>query len=255
MTDRRQKVSGLLLVFAVLSIVVGLAGLIVSIILNVFVLDKYDAYGEVPIPGTRSLHLPAGEATITFHTYTVGSTGGGGLPIPQLGLTIVPPSGVADPVVTENFGSTTSVNNDVRRRVWVVDIPVDGTYQITTEGNVSAFLEPRLAFGHSSSYGWVTWAFVAVLVNGVVDLVVALVMRSRARKSPQVALAADQWNTGAPWTATPPAPISTRPVDPYTPTDDGVRIEQLKTLAALRDSGALTAAEFEAEKRRVLDGN
>ena len=42
--------------------------------------------------------------------------------------------------------------------------------------------------------------------------------------------------------------------DPYTPTDDGVRIEQLKNLAALRDSGALTDAEFETEKRRILNG-
>ena len=35
--------------------------------------------------------------------------------------------------------------------------------------------------------------------------------------------------------------------------DDGVRIQQLKTLAALRDSGALSEQEFEAEKRRLLD--
>jgi hypothetical protein len=42
------------------------------------------------------------------------------------------------------------------------------------------------------------------------------------------------------------------PVDPYTPTDDGVRLEQLKTISALRDSGALTPEEFEAEKRRIL---
>jgi hypothetical protein len=32
------------------------------------------------------------------------------------------------------------------------------------------------------------------------------------------------------------------------------RPQQLKTIAALRDSGALTEAEFEAEKRRILDG-
>ena len=38
------------------------------------------------------------------------------------------------------------------------------------------------------------------------------------------------------------------------PSDEGVKIEQLKTLAALRDSGALTEKEFQAEKRRVLDG-
>ena len=41
----------------------------------------------------------------------------------------------------------------------------------------------------------------------------------------------------------------------YIPTDEGIRLEQLKDLAALRDSGALTEEEFEQEKRRVLDGN
>ena len=34
----------------------------------------------------------------------------------------------------------------------------------------------------------------------------------------------------------------------HEPSDEGVRLERLKTLAALRDSGALTEAEFEAEK-------
>ncbi|MGU3654302.1 SHOCT domain-containing protein [Mycolicibacterium sp. A43C] len=33
-----------------------------------------------------------------------------------------------------------------------------------------------------------------------------------------------------------------------------MRLENLKTLAALRDSGALTEAEFESEKRRLLGG-
>jgi hypothetical protein len=31
-------------------------------------------------------------------------------------------------------------------------------------------------------------------------------------------------------------------------------LEQLKMIAALRDSGALTEAEFNAEKRRILHG-
>ncbi len=43
--------------------------------------------------------------------------------------------------------------------------------------------------------------------------------------------------------------------DGKTRTDEGTKIEHLKTLAALRDSGALTEAEFEAEKRRILDAN
>jgi hypothetical protein len=41
----------------------------------------------------------------------------------------------------------------------------------------------------------------------------------------------------------------------HEPTDEGVRLERLKTLAALRDSGALTDEEFQTEKRRILDGN
>jgi hypothetical protein len=39
----------------------------------------------------------------------------------------------------------------------------------------------------------------------------------------------------------------------YEPSAEGVRLERLKTLAALRDSGALTEAEFETEKRRILE--
>ena len=41
--------------------------------------------------------------------------------------------------------------------------------------------------------------------------------------------------------------------DGHTLTDEGTKIEQLKTLAALRDSGALTEVEFEAEKHKILD--
>jgi hypothetical protein len=40
----------------------------------------------------------------------------------------------------------------------------------------------------------------------------------------------------------------------HAPTAEAIKLEQLKTLSSLRDSGALTEAEFEAEKRRILDG-
>jgi hypothetical protein len=64
-----------------------------------------------------------------------------------------------------------------------------------------------------------------------------------------------------------PAPFPV-PVPPAAPTaaprppiaaaqelgDEGVRLERLKTLAALRGSGALSNDEFETEKRRILGG-
>ncbi len=212
---------------SVLTLVVAVVGFIVTMVLNAFVLDKFNAYGEVPIPGSSSLHLPAGEATVSFHTQTISSPSGGGLPVPPLGLTIAPPEGIPDPQVTESYGTTTTVNNDAHIRVWVVQIPAEGTYDINTDGKVNGYINPQLAFGHDSSYGWLAWAFAGLFVVGLLELTASILWAVRARKA-------------------------TRP-SVHTPTDDRIRIEQLKNLAALRDSGALTEAEFETEKRRLLD--
>ena len=234
---------------SILTLVVSVVGFIATLILNAFVLDRYDAYGEVPIPGSSSLHLPAGEVTVSFHTQVIGSPGGGGLPVPELKLRLVPPDGVSDPKVIENVGSTTTVNNDAHVPVWVVQIPAEGTYGVQTDGQVNGYINPTLAFGHGSSYGWLVWLFVGLFVLGLIDLVASLFWSARAGKTARLlgpeellTLEGPTWNAGA-------APSDTS----YTPTDDGVRIEQLKSLAALRDSGALTEAEFEAEKRRVLE--
>lgn len=125
--------------------------------------NAFMAYGEVPIPGTQTLHLPAGNVAITFHAVTVGVPEAG-LPVPNLKLDIAPPTGVAKPTVTETVGGTTSIDNDARRQVWTAQIPQDGNYQITTEGQVTAFVSARLAFGSADmgsptkSFGTQTWA-------------------------------------------------------------------------------------------------
>jgi Short C-terminal domain len=231
MSGRRTAPRVLILV-AVMATVVAMVGFIVTLMLNAFVLDKYSAYGEVPIPGSGSLHLPAGEVTVSFHTLIVGSTSGNGLPVPDLKMTIDPPAGVAQPKVAESIGSTTTVNNNARRRVLVMQVPEEGTYHITTDGTVSPFISPRLAFGHSSSYRFLTPVFIGLFGLGVLGLIIALVWSSRLKRRA--------------------APVSYG--EPYTPTDEGIRVQQLKTIASLRDSGALTQEEFEAEKRRILDG-
>ncbi|BBX73098.1 SHOCT domain-containing protein [Mycobacterium shinjukuense] len=228
-----RRVAKVSLAAAVLMVMVAVAGVIVSLVLNAFFLDKYNAYGEVSIPGSGSLRLPAGEVTVSLHTLVIGSTGGGGLPVPPLGVTINPPEGVPQPVVTESIGSTTTINNDAHVRVWLAQVPVEGTYTITTDGQVGGYINPRLAFGHRSSYGYLVWVFVAVFVVGLIDLTLSVIWLARTRHR----------------VATPVVSMSA-----YEPTDDGVSIERLKTIAALRDSGALTHEEFEAEKRRILDG-
>jgi hypothetical protein len=103
---------------AIWLIVVAVPGFIVTLVLNAFFLDDYDAYGEVSVPGSASLHLPRGAVTISLHAEVIGSPNGG-LPVPPMGVTIVPPNGVNDPAVTEDIGGTTTVNNDAHVRVWV----------------------------------------------------------------------------------------------------------------------------------------
>jgi hypothetical protein len=235
MTGRRTA-PRIFVIASGLTLAVAVVGFIVTIALNAFVLDKYDAYGEVAIPGRGSLHLPAGEATVSFHTQTIGSPSGGGLPVPPLGLSIVPPQGVPDPQVTESYGTTTTVNNDAHIRVWVVQIPAEGTYDITTSGKVNGYINPQLAFGHGSSYGWVAWAFAGLFVVGALELTASIIWATRSGRRPRA-----------------PSPSTIQVGDPYTPSPDGVRIEQLKQLAALRDSGALTEQEFQDEKGRILN--
>lgn len=232
---------------AVCLLVVGGGGLIVSLVLSALVFDDFDAYGEVPIPGSGSVELPAGEVTVNFHTAVTG-TSGGGFPVPPLRISIAGRNGLPDPVLTQVDGSVTSVNNDVRVRVWALEVFEAGAYDIDTGGEVNGYINPQLAFGRDSAPGWMPWAFGAALAAGIAGLAAALTWRSRAGRTPQPPRAPISLD-GPTWPGPTPPPVAS-----YQPTDHGVRVEQLKTLAALRDSGALTEAEFEAEKRRVLDG-
>ena len=257
MSRRLVKIS---LAAAIAMMVVAVGGFIVALVLNTFFLDKYNAYGEVPIPGSGSVHLPAGEVTISLHTVVIGGPNGGGLPVPPLGVTIASPDGVAQPVVTESIGSTTTVNNDAHVRVWVAQIPANGTYNITTDGKVNGYIDPRLAFGHKSSYGFLVWWFVAMFVVGLVDSIMSGWWLARTKRK-AVAAANPYFQESVPVdlpTVSPVVPAWTPEAPPsgaYEPSDEGVRLERLKTLAALRDSGALTQQEFETEKRRILDGH
>jgi Short C-terminal domain len=239
---RRRFGPRIAIIVAVLSMVAAGAGFVAMLILNAFVLDEYDAYGEAPIPGSTSLHLPAGEATVSFHTMVTGSPSSG-FPIPDLQFSITPPAGVPKPQVTESVGGTTTVNSDTHVQVSVVQIPAEGTYDITTDGKVNGYINPQLAFGHDSSYGWLAWAFAGLFVVGLVELTASLVWAVRSRRAPS-APADEAFNISDSDTVS----------DPYTATADGIRFEQLRNLAALRDSGALTEDEFQAEKRRILNG-
>jgi Short C-terminal domain len=219
----------------------------VALVLNAMVFSSFDAYGEVPIPGTETLHLPQGQLTVSFHTLVSNPEGGftvsgNDLPIPDLNLTITPPTGVAEPVVTEHSSAATTDGNDAHQQVWVAQIPQTGDYTVTTDGKVSGFISPRLAFGHTSPYGYLPWVFGGVFVVALLMLIVS--MRLRRRPGQLAAQPAQPFVTPQPFVTSQPSPH----------THDVVRIELLNTLANLHASGALTDKEFDEQKRRILDG-
>lgn len=239
---------------AVLTMIAAGVGFFVMIFANAFFLDDYAKYGEVAIPGSGSVVLPVGDVTVTFHTVLVGGSGSR-LPVPPLKYGITGPDG-ADAQLTEDYGSTTTVNNDARVRIGYLHVPIAGTYHVELGGNVSAYLDPRLAFGKASSYGSAQWILGAVFGVALVILLTARIWASRVGRREAVSGyqpslagsgAAPTWTAGD---YVPPPP----PQASYTPSGEGVRIEQLNNLARLRDSGALTEAEYAAEKKRVLDG-
>ena len=229
---------------AALLIVIAAVGAIGTWVVGTFVMEKYDAYGEVEIPGSGRLHLPAGEATISFHTRIIGTTNGMGLPVPPLELSITPPPGVAQPEVSERIGSTTTVNNDARVRVWVMRVAAEGDYTITTGGKVSAFINPRLAFGYANSLSRWLWGFAAVGFLGVLTVVLTAAGTGLRRRIGSTGSTIRQ-----PAAAESPAGQTFG----HSPTAEAIRLEQLKTITKLRDCGALTQAEFDAEKRRILE--
>jgi hypothetical protein len=170
MTSRRKRI-------AIASAVVlflapfGFGG---SIVLDSVVFDKYDAYGEVPIPGTKTLHLPAGDVKVSFHTEIAGTMEGGGLPVPQdLDVTITSPNGAAPATFTRHVGDTDADNQDVRVQVGVAHIPAAGDYTVTATGKANAYISPRVSFGHGSQYEFLKWVFVGL---GAISLLVLLLL-------------------------------------------------------------------------------
>lgn len=225
-----RGISRILMILLGVFAVVSVGGLIITAIVGVTG-DKYGSYGELSIPGSGDVHLPAGEVMISFH---VSGYGGRGLTLPKLSFDITPPSGVPDPTVTEDFGPTVSVNDDAHRRVWFMQVPVEADYRVITDGQVGGFVDPRLAFGQTRAVQGPLWLFTALSMISVDLGIAAWWFGRRSAKA----------SSGEPPTVN----------DPYTLNDEGVRLEQLKTISSLRDSGALTEKEFQEEKRRILEG-
>ena len=104
--------------------------------------------------------------------------------------------------------------------MWTVQIPAEGTYDIITDGKVNGYINPQLAFGHDSSNGRLAWVFGGLFVVGLLELTASIIYAVQEREAPSPAPPRRRRSASAT-----PTPVR----DPYTPTDDGIRIERSKT--------------------------
>ena len=133
------------------------------------------------------------------------------VPVPALTLGIDPPPGVptrSSPRTTAPQRASTTTctcGSGPPRSRWPASIGYGPAATST------AYINPRLAFGHESDYDYLHYVFAAMFGVGVLDVIMSRVLkRLQGRGSPGVALQ--------------DSPASIAPVDPFTPTDQGVRL-------------------------------
>jgi Short C-terminal domain len=265
-----------LLLLSIGVLVLSIGGFVISQVRNAVSVPRFDsnvssdyrAYGEVPIPGTQTLHLPAGKVAISFHAVTVGIPEAG-LPVPDLKLDIDPPAGVADPQVTESIGGTTSFNNDAWRQVWVAQIPQEGDYQITTDGKVTAFVSAQLAFGHADvsppsapgplnpSGGLASIsriAFIAALLTLIGCVWAGRMLGGRAHHfEPAADIPVGSANSVLSEDLSEDVVPAAAPAQMTAPTPQAQSIAgRLQELETLRASGAISDAEYTAKRQQII---
>lgn len=300
----RRTVPRILTRVAIVTMVVSAIGFVASLLLNMFVFDKYDVYGEVPMAGPSSSthHLPAGYVGVYLHTVLDGGSGNITLP-PDLQVRIHLPKG--DESMREDQGG--SAGDDAYLQIGHLDVPAEDDYEIKAAGDMKGYEQAKLAFANPSSYDILPLAFGIAFGLAVLLLLIARVWAARVRPVPvPVPVLGQQPRPAVAVGSVPPRPAGdyvspqqaaptlpnvptqqaappqqaapmqqavpnvptqqTAPTVPIVPpqqpaptpqaesASDGTREGILNTLAQLRDSGALTEEEYQAEKERVLEG-
>lgn len=216
-------------------------------------------YGRVHIPGTAVLHLPAGSVRVSV---AIALPGRGNatpdLPFPaDLALTVTPVDGTTgQPTVTRANGSSSNADDntvDTQRQAWTVEVPRDGSYRVAAQGTFdSVGVNAQLWFGHGPP---LPGRFVPLVGLGLAVLAYVvwfLVVRPRRRpRSPATSGPAVGLTT---WRRAPVSPTgpSRAPTGRETRPDP---LDRLAKLADLHDRGALTDAEFAAQKAKIINND
>ena len=237
----KSRVQWITVGLSIVVLLVGILGMVLTSVLNSSVFGKADAYGTVPVPGSASLELPVGDVLVNYR-YTQSSSSSSPT-VPTLRLGITPPPGVAAPAVTDEDSGASTSGSEATAKVFVVHVQQAGLYRVEVGEPGFKAEDARLLFGYEGPYGWLMGPFAVVMTVGILAMIGSIfwVVRSDSDDvEPQVA--PPVYGTG---------PIADGPQS-YASAEDA-RLQRLKMIAGLRDSGALSEAEFEAEKRRILE--
>ncbi|MDT5184725.1 MAG: hypothetical protein QOI29_2883 [Mycobacterium sp.] len=107
-----------------------------------------DLYGDVPIPGSGTVHLPPGNVDVTLRSQRPDDDAHA-IRVPPLSIRISGPDGTPQPELIESRRAK-CVNSDcdIQTRIWVVRVLREGDYHVTIDGEVYGPYQPTLAFGH-----------------------------------------------------------------------------------------------------------
>jgi hypothetical protein len=132
-------------------------------------------YGRVAIPGTKVIHIPAGQVTVSVAVALPGR--GNGTPtlrLPNCGFDIEAVDGGSIPKVTEDIGDSNNANDDLddtQRQVWRMSVARTADYKITTHGDFTGYgVNPELWFGHTAGMPGVYVLPLSALVGLCVSL-------------------------------------------------------------------------------------
>jgi hypothetical protein len=144
-----------------------ITGLAILVLVGMYVLPfvvHEDPYGEVPIPGSATVHLPAGEVDLTLRSREWSLEG---RPVPPLSIQISGPDGRLQAEVAENRRTKYFTSEDTWVRLWVVHVEREGDYHIAIDGEVYGPYRPWLTFHHMGNHVVGVLILVGAIVSSV----------------------------------------------------------------------------------------
>jgi hypothetical protein len=133
-----------------------------------------DQYGKIDIPGSAVVHLPARSVDASVAALFPGrGNETPNVPIPRdATLQVAPVSGGASVSIERSLGSSENApgsQQDAMIRVWKVDVPADGDYKVSIDGDFAGLgVNQQLWLGHKGPLSDAAFLIAGVLLGSVV---------------------------------------------------------------------------------------